>query len=54
MMAEFLGEENLRDGLNDYLNTYKCGNAETKDLWQVFTRHTNHSTDVKVFHIASL
>lgn len=49
MMAEFLDEENLRDGLNDYLNTYKYGNADIKDLWQVFTRNTNNSIDVKVF-----
>lgn len=48
MMAEFLEEENLQDGLNDYLTTYKYGNAEIKDLWNVFTRSTNQSVDVKV------
>lgn len=51
MMAEFLEQENLRDGLNDYLNTYKYGNAEIKDLWHVFTRNTNQSLDVKVFPV---
>lgn len=48
MLAEFLEEENLQDGLNDYLNTYKYGNADIKDLWNVFSRNTNHSVDVKV------
>lgn len=48
MMAKFLEQENLREGLNDYLNTYKYGNAEIKDLWYVFTRNTNQSIDVKV------
>lgn len=48
MLAEFLEEENLQDGLNDYLNTYKYGNADIKDLWNVFSRNTNHTVDVKV------
>lgn len=48
MMAEFLEQEKLQEGLNDYLNTYKYGNAESKDLWNIFTRNTNQSIDVKV------
>lgn len=48
MMAEFLEQENLQDGLNEYLNSYKYGNAEIKDLWNVFTRSSNQTIDVKV------
>lgn len=54
MMAQFLEEENLRAGLTDYLNTYKYGNAETKDLWNTFTRNINQSLDVKVTLTKSL
>lgn len=48
MLADFLQLETLQTGLNDYLNTYKYGNAETKDLWAVFSRNTNQSLEVKV------
>lgn len=48
MLGKFLQQETLQSGLNDYLNTYKYSNADTKDLWNVFSRNTNQSLDVKV------
>lgn len=48
MLANFLQQETLQNGLYDYLNTYKYSNAETKDLWNVFSRNTNQSLEVKV------
>lgn len=48
MLEEFLLEDVMKKGLNDYLNTHKYGNADTSDLWAVFTKHANHSFDVKV------
>ena len=48
MLESFLGEDVLRSGLNDYLNTHAYGNADTNDFWAVFTKHANHSFDVKV------
>lgn len=33
MLSSFLGEETFRKGLTYYLNKYRFGNAETKDLW---------------------
>ncbi|KAF5274559.1 hypothetical protein FQA39_LY07171 [Lamprigera yunnana] len=47
MLEKFLQLETLQNGLNDYLNTFKYSNADTKDLWNVFTRHTNQSLEVK-------
>lgn len=48
MLAKFLQLETLQNGLNDYLNIYKHSNADIKDLWNVFSKHTNHSLEVKV------
>lgn len=48
MLGNFLQQETLQNGLNDYLNTYKYSNADTKDLWNVFSKHTNQSLEVKV------
>lgn len=48
MLSKFLHQDTLRNGLNDYLNTYKFSNADTKDLWHVFSTNTNHTLDVKV------
>ena len=48
MLSKFLQQETLQNGLNDYLNTYKYSNADTKDLWNVFSRNTNQSLEVKV------
>ncbi|KAI5740215.1 hypothetical protein M8J76_001759 [Diaphorina citri] len=47
MLEKFLGQGTLRAGLNDYLNTHKYGNAETKDFWSVLSKHSNHSINVK-------
>ncbi|XP_021919323.1 endoplasmic reticulum aminopeptidase 1-like isoform X2 [Zootermopsis nevadensis] len=47
MLEKFLHQETLRSGLNDYLNIHKYGNAETKDLWNVLSKHANQSLDVK-------
>lgn len=47
-MEKFLRLDNLRVGLNDYLNIHKYGNAETKDLWNVLSKHANESIEVKV------
>lgn len=51
MLANFLQQETLQNGLNDYLTSYKYGNADTKDLWNSFSKHTNQSLDVKVIII---
>lgn len=48
MLEKFLSQEILRSGLNDYLNKHKYGNADTKDLWTVLTKHTNQTLEVKV------
>lgn len=48
MLEKFLGLETLRSGLNDYLNTHKYGNADTKDLWSVLSKHANETVQVKV------
>ncbi|XP_017777374.1 PREDICTED: endoplasmic reticulum aminopeptidase 1-like isoform X2 [Nicrophorus vespilloides] len=47
MLGKFLQQETLQNGLNDYLNTYKYSNADTKELWNVFSRNTNQSLEVK-------
>lgn len=48
MLEGFLCEDVLRNGLSDYLNSHAYGNADTNDLWTVFTKHVNHTFDVKV------
>lgn len=48
MLGKFLQQETLQNGLNDYLNTYKYSNADTKELWSIFSRNTNQSLDIKV------
>ncbi|KAJ8923593.1 hypothetical protein NQ315_010172 [Exocentrus adspersus] len=47
MLANFLQDETLRNGLTDYLDTYKHTNVDVKDLWNAFSRNTNHTLDVK-------
>ncbi|KAI4480304.1 hypothetical protein M0804_010302 [Polistes exclamans] len=47
MLEGFLFEDVLKSGLNDYLNIHAYGNADTKDLWAVFTKHANRTFDVK-------
>lgn len=47
MLEGFLCEDILKKGLNDYLNSHAYGNADTKDLWAVFTKHANRTFDVK-------
>ncbi|XP_033306357.1 endoplasmic reticulum aminopeptidase 2-like isoform X2 [Bombus bifarius] len=47
MLEGFLCEDVLKSGLNEYLNSHAYGNADTNDLWAVFTKHTNNTFDVK-------
>ncbi|XP_034944364.1 endoplasmic reticulum aminopeptidase 2-like isoform X3 [Chelonus insularis] len=47
MLEGFLGEEVFKKGLNEYLKTRAYGNADTNDLWSVFTKHSNKTFDVK-------
>ncbi|CAL7945633.1 unnamed protein product [Xylocopa violacea] len=47
MLEGFLCEDVLKSGLNDYLNSHAYGNADTNDLWAVFTKHANNTFDVK-------
>ncbi|XP_073998601.1 endoplasmic reticulum aminopeptidase 1-like isoform X3 [Rhodnius prolixus] len=47
MIERFLGQDTLKGALNDYLNTHKFGNADTKDLWAIMSKHANHSIHVK-------
>lgn len=51
MLEKFLHEEIMRSGLNDYLNMHMYSNAETKDLWDVFSKHANQSLEVKVYSL---
>lgn len=41
MMNMFLGEENFRTGVSNYLKKYAYGNAEQDDLWQSLTEVAN-------------
>ncbi|SVA89364.1 uncharacterized protein METZ01_LOCUS142218, partial [marine metagenome] len=34
MLEDYLGPEDFKNGIGDYLNTHSYGNAETQDLWQ--------------------
>ncbi|CAK9830592.1 Glutamyl aminopeptidase [Anthophora retusa] len=47
MLEGFLCEDVLKSGLNDYLKSHAYGNADTNDLWAVFTKHANNTFDVK-------
>ncbi|XP_015585301.1 endoplasmic reticulum aminopeptidase 2 isoform X2 [Cephus cinctus] len=47
MLESFLCEDVMKRGLNDYLNSHSYQNADTNDLWAVFTKHSNHTFDVK-------
>ena len=33
MLVNYLGEDNFKNGLRNYLNHFKYKNAKTKDLW---------------------
>lgn len=54
MLSNFLQEDTLQNGLNDYLFTYKYTTAETKDLWNTFSKNTNQTLDVKVSKLKSI
>ena len=41
MLADYLGEENFRDGLRHYLKKHSYKNTETLDLWQAFEKVAN-------------
>ncbi|XP_045481382.1 endoplasmic reticulum aminopeptidase 2-like isoform X3 [Harmonia axyridis] len=47
MLGNFLQMDILQSSLNDYLNIYKFKTAETKDFWNVFSKNTNQSLEVK-------
>ena len=38
MLENFLGEQNFRKGLKNYLTKHKYGNATTEDLWDVLEK----------------
>ena len=38
MLQGFIGEENLKLGLGEYLEAHKFKNAETNDLWDAFSQ----------------
>ncbi|WP_338604391.1 M1 family metallopeptidase [Sulfolobus tengchongensis] len=40
MIEAYVGEENFRRGVVDYLNSFKFGNAEGKDLWNSISKVT--------------
>ena len=48
MFAKSLQLETLQNGLNNYLDSYKYTNADTKDLWNVLSQTVNDSLNVKV------
>ncbi|KAL1493346.1 hypothetical protein ABEB36_011418 [Hypothenemus hampei] len=47
MLKNFLHEDILQNGLSEYLITYKYSTAETKDLWNTFSKSINQSLDIK-------
>lgn len=47
MMDQFLTRDVFRSGLRDFLNTYRYGSAESKELWNVLTQNTNYTMEVK-------
>lgn len=48
MLSNFLQMDILQNSLNDYLSTYKFNTAETKDFWNIFSKNTNQTLEVKV------
>lgn len=38
MMAHFLGQEKLKNGLTSYLNKFAYGNAKQQDLWDYLSK----------------
>ena len=38
MIADYLGQDNFRKGLESYLKTHKYGNAKTEDLWKALEK----------------
>ena len=47
MLESFIGEEDLRTGLKDYLSIYKYKNAVTKDLWKSLTKASRKGVNVE-------
>ena len=47
MLESYIGEEDLRAGLKQYLNNHKFGNAVTRDLWAALTRTNKKKVDVE-------
>ncbi len=43
MLANYLGEENFRDGLRHYLKKHSYKNTETLDLWKAFEKVSGRS-----------
>jgi puromycin-sensitive aminopeptidase len=46
MLEQYLGEEQFRQGVNEYLRTHAYGNTETGDLWDAIER-ANPSAPVR-------
>ncbi|XP_075550023.1 endoplasmic reticulum aminopeptidase 1-like isoform X2 [Dermacentor variabilis] len=46
MLEGFLGRQQLRKGLTQYLNMYRYHNADTADLWDTFTNVTSGQVGV--------
>ncbi|XP_076261185.1 endoplasmic reticulum aminopeptidase 1-like isoform X2 [Rhynchophorus ferrugineus] len=47
MLCNFLQEEILQNGLNDYITTYKYSTSDIKEIWNVLSRNTNESINIK-------
>lgn len=41
MIEYFMGPENFRDGIRDYLRKYSYGNADSSNLWEELDRHSD-------------
>lgn len=39
MAKHFLGDEEFKQGLTSYLNTYKYANADRNDLWNILNAY---------------
>lgn len=38
MLHQYIGPENFRNGIRDYIQNFSYGNADTDDLWQFMTK----------------
>lgn len=52
MLMSIAGESAFREGLTDYLNTYKYGNSEGNDLWSILDKHIGTADGLSLLEFA--